>query len=1203
MLTKIVAFELRYQLRSPLFVVGFLIFFLLAFGAITVDQIHIGGRGNVNLNSPFAILQTIGILNVFAIFIITAFVANVVIRDDETGFAPILKSTQISKFDYLVGRFTGAMLVAFIIMLSVPLGHLIGSWMPWLDQEKIGPLVSAHYFYAIIFFSFPTLFLIGAVFFALATATRSLMWTYVGVVAFLVLFFTSRVMLREPSVETIGALTDPFGLSALGTITKYWTTSDRNTMLPPLSGLLLYNRLIWVGIALVFFCIAFFVFRFEAKTKTGAVSKKVAANETTSLSLNRPLAATSESIQTGWQQFRQLTRFDMRFVFNSPAFFVLLALGLFNALGGLSQLVQVQGTPYLPVTRALINVLEGAFGIIPLIIAIYYAGELVWRDRDQRIHDIVDATAAPDWAFVVPKVLAISLVLAATYWVGAVAGMLFQLYHGYMRFELFAYSVWFILPGVISAFLLAVLAIFVQALVPHKFVGWAVMLVYLVASITLNTIGFEHNLYNYGVSPEVPTSDMNGLGRFWIARAWFQAYWFAFGVMLLVGAHFMWRRGAQTKLRARFARLSKKLVGVPWLIFRLAAAAFVGLGGFIYYNTNILNEYRTSVDTEKKLAEYEKQFLAFEKLAQPKVTSVNLAVELFPSQARAQTTGTYIIENRSSETISQIHLRWMPNLKINTLDIQGALLDKDFAHYNYRIYKFSEPMRPGEKRQVSFVTVLQERGFPNRGALTNIVDSGTFLNNASITPLIGMDRNGLLTDRSKRRKLGLPADLRPAKLEDANANGQQYIRADSDWVDAQISITTDADQTPIAPGYTVSDQVKGNRRTLVTRTEAPIMHFFSIQSARYAIKHDVWQGANGKQVNLQVYYHPAHALNTQRMIDAMKTSLQLYSQKFSPYQFRQARIVEFPSYASFAQAFANTMPYSESIGFVQNFDDKKSDEQIDLVTYVTAHEMAHQWWAHQVIGANKQGMTLMSESFAQYSALLVMEHLYGKEQVRKFLKRELDSYLRSRGGDAVEELPLVRVENQGYIHYNKGGLIMFWLKEVVGQDVVNRTLQALLSQYAFKPAPYPSASDFLQILRAQAGPSHDDLITDLFEKITIYDMKALDASVTKNADGKFTVTFTVDAKKLYADGQGKETESPLHELFEIGVFTEEPGKKGYTAQSVLLSERREFKSGKQQVSVVVDQLPKFVGIDPYNKRIDRNSDDNLVAVSLAVGAN
>ena len=269
-----------------------------------------------------------------------------------------------------------------------------------------------------------------------------------------------------------------------------------------------------------------------------------------------------------------------------------------------------------------------------------------------------------------------------------------------------------------------------------------------------------------------------------------------------------------------------------------------------------------------------------------------------------------------------------------------------------------------------------------------------------------------------------------------------------------------------------------------------------------------------------------------------------------------------------------------------------------MVTYITAHEIAHQWWAHQVIGADKQGMRLLSETFAQYSALLVMEKLYGREQIRRFLKSELDSYLRRRGSEAVEELPLNRVENQPYIHYQKGALAMYWLKEVVGEGRVNRALQRLIERYAFKAAPYPSSEDFLSLLREEAGPQHAPLIADLFERITLYDLKATDAKASKRPDGRFDLRFTVEAKKLYADGRGKETESALDEGFDIGVFTDEPGKKGYSRASVLLMERRALRSGKQSIALVLDRAPKFVGVDPYNMRIDRNSDDNLVKVDM-----
>lgn len=1196
MLAKIAAFELRYQLRSPLFVVGFLLFFLLTFGSVTIDQIQIGGRGNVNVNSPYKIVQTLAIMNVFALFVVTAFVANVVIRDDETGFAPILRATRISKFDYLFGRFIGAIAVALLVTASVPLAILAGSWMPWLDQEKIGPLVWSHYLYALFFFGLPTILVMGAGFFSLATATRSMMWTYVGVVAFLVLFITSRVLLRDPSFDTFSALSDPFGIGALTQTTKYWTASDRNTILPAISGLILYNRLIWLGVALALFSLAYAIFRFEVKGAKSPSAKRIAAAQADVAPAAKPLAETDATSSTRWQQFMALTRFDMAFVFKSPAFFVLLAIGVFNAFGSLTDVVDQNGVPYFPVTRATVEALQSAFTLIPIIIAIYYAGELVWRDRERRIHEIVDATAAPDWAFVIPKVLAITLVLLSSFVVAAITAMLFQLLHGYTHVELVSYLLWFILPGFITAVLMAALSIFVQALVPHKFVGWAVMLVYVVVSVTFNTIGLEHNLYNYAGEPSVPLSDMNGLGRFWIGRVWFQAYWLAFALMLLVATHLLWRRGAETRLAPRFRRLRSRFMGSPGVLFSAAAVAWLGIGAFIFYNTNVLNKYQTQPEQEQLLADYEKELLPFEKLPQPKIIDVMLNVELYPKEARAVTKGSYTIENRTAAPLTAMHIRWGQPLKMESLEIDGTTLEKEYKQFDYRIHRFTTPMQPGEKRQVRFATLLEERGFPNRRPLTRIVDNGTFLNNVEITPMIGMGQNMLLTDRSKRRKHDLPAELRPPKLEDQSANGMHYLRSDSDWVNARLTVTTDADQTPVAPGYKVSDTTTGGRRTLVTQTDAPIMHFFSMQSARYAVKEMPWTGKDGKPITLAVYYHPAHDHNVQRMLDAMKVSLEVFSERFSPYQFSQARVLEFPSYASFAQAFASTMPYSESIGFIQNFDDKEADEKIDLVTYVTAHEVAHQWWAHQVIGANKQGMTLLSESFAQYSALLVMEKLYGREQIRKFLKGELDRYLRNRGGEVVEELPLNRVENQGYIHYRKGALVMYALKDIVGEEIVNRALQKLISEFGFKNARYPSSTDFIRLLRAEAGPQHDQLITDLFEKITLYDMKATDAKAKKRADGKYDVTFTVEGKKLYADGKGKETEAALDESFDVGAFTEEPGKKGYKRESVLLMERRPMKTGKQTVTLVTDEQPKFVGVDPFNKRIDRNSNDNLVKV-------
>jgi ABC-2 type transport system permease protein len=1193
MLRHIARFEWRYQLRSPVFWVGCALFFLFTFGSVTVDQIQIGSRGNVNLNSPYAILQTLSIMSLFSIFVIVAMVANVVIRDDETGFAPIIRTTSVSKFSYLVGRFAGASAAALGVLAMIPLAILIGAQMPWLDPEKVGPFRIGDYLYALFAFGLPTLLIIAAGYFALATATRSMMWTYVGAAATLIGYLVIRGALRDPQFDTVSALTDPFGLSALTVATKYWTAAERNTQLPPMTGLLLANRVLWSAVALVLFAIAYRRFRFEQPGARAA--RRTAALDAEPLPRPAPAARplspmTHAPTAARWLQLWRLARFDMAFVFKSPAFFVLVGIGVINATAGLLFAARWYGSANYPVTRIVVQALNGAFTIFPIIIAVFYSGELVWRDRDRKIHEIVDATAAPDWAHLVPKIVAITLVLGSTSLAAIVTGAIVQLLKGYTHLELGAYLLWFALPMVIGAVQLAVLSVFVQVLVPQKYLGWGVMLIYIVATVALSAAGFEHNLYNYAETPAVPLSDFGGMGRFWVGQTWFQIYWTAFALVLAVASYALWRRGTTIALRPRIRRA--RLRGGALAVLAAALAVWLGSGAYIYDNTNVLNHYVTAPERDARLARIEQQFLHYETVPQPKITAVALDVQLYPREVRAVTTGRYRLENRTGAPLDALHLAYPDNLQLDRVELAGARLERDWPDDHYRIYKLDPAMQPGEVRELAFTTTLAERGFPNSRPLTRIVENGTFLDNSEITPTLGISRFGLLKDRAKRRKYGLPVDLRPPTLEDERGRARSEFRADSDWVDTDITVTTDADQTPIAPGRTLSDTTTGGRRTLHTRSDAPINHFFSIQSARYEVRRDRWNG-----VDLAVYYHPGHDHNVDRMLSGMKASLALFSDQFSPFQFHQARILEFPSYAQFAQSFANTIPYSEDLGFLLQLDDP---DKIDVATYVTAHEIAHQWWGHQLVPSEQQGASMLVESFAQYSALLVMERMYGKEQIRKFLKYELDRYLRSRGGEVVEELPLARVEEQSYIHYQKGSLVMYWLKEVVGEAKVNGALAALLREYAFKAAPYPNTRDFLRLLRAAAGPEYDALITDLFERITLVDAKATAASATATAraDGTYQVAIEVEAHKFYADGKGVQTEAPLDEPFDIGVFTAEPGKPGFTAASVLSMARQPIQSGKQTVTVIVAQRPAWAGIDPYNKRIDRNSDDNLVKVEV-----
>ncbi len=1224
MFASVAGFELRYQLKNPVFWVAGLLFFLMTFGSVASDTIQLGSTANVHVNSPSAIATTHLIFSIFFMFVSTAFVANVVVRDDDTGFGPILRATRLRKFDYLYGRFLGAFVAAALCFLFIPVAMIVGSAMPWVDAEKVGPLRLDAYAYTYVALVLPTLFLVSAAFFALATATRSLMATYVGVVAFMIVYLVAAALAARPQFRTVMAYAEPFGAAAFGAATRYWTATERNTLLVPFTGALLWNRLIWSGVGVLALSVAYALFRFEAPA--GKVKRREAERQATLGALSPVIpggaadpgprgAVASSALGSGspmhpgqdggerlpsavLAQLRARTRLDMGQVFKSPAFFVLLALGLFNSGAGLwfTATDGIYGDNIYPVTRILIQVLRGSFTFIPLVVSIYYAGELVWRERDRNTDALVDATPTPDWVFAAPKVVAIIGVLFAMLAVSILAAMAMQLIRGFPHFEVGKYVGWYLLPETVNAALIAVLAVFLQTLSPHKFIGWGLMVVFIVSTIVLPKLGFEHNLYIYGASPDVPLSDMNDQGMAGLARNWFLTYWSLIALGLCVLSAALWRRGADASLRPRLRRLPRRLAGPAGGVLAAAVAGAVGVGGFIYLNTNVWNPYRTRLEEDRWTADYEKALLPYASVPQPKVTDVKLTVDVFPDGPYALTRGVYVFQNKTDAPIRTLHVRFDRDLKVQALSVEGARPLKTYDRFNYRIFAFDAPLQPGEKRALSFTGRLGQHGFRNRGddVLTPggselVVHNGTFLDSFAIAPLIGMDQLGLLKDRAKRRKYHLSPDLRPPKLEDDRARAFNFVTHGADWVNTDITVSTSADQTPMAPGYRVADRTLGGRHVAEFRSEAPILDLFSIQSGLYAVKRVPYKG-----VDLTVYYDAHHPWNVDRMIHALEVGLDYDQANFSPYQFRQVRIMEFPDYSQFAESFANTIPYSEGIGFIVDAADKS---KIDMVTYVTAHELGHQWWGHQIAPADMQGGAMLTETFAQYTALMAMKHLYGPDQIRKFLKFELDSYLRSRGGEAVEELPLERVEDQGYIHYRKGSLVMYRLQDEVGEAAVNRALRRLIHDYAFKGAPYPASKDFVADLRAEVGPDKQQLITDLFEKITLYDLRAVHASSKKRPDGRYDVTLQVSAKKLYANGQGREAEAPLEEPFDIGLFAREPGKADFGPKDVIAFKHLPVKSGRQSFTFTVDRAPRFAGVDPYNKAIDRNSDDNTVPVS------
>ncbi len=1192
----IAGFELRYQLRNPVFWVSAIIFFLLGFGVAASANVSLGTPGQVAENAPYAITVALAIMSLFYLFVITSFVANAVVRDDQTGFGPMIRATPVGRTQFLAGRFLGGLAIAVLGYLALPLGIAIGAMMPWVDPETVRSSGFVAYAWPFAIIAIPNILLSSALLFALATITRSMLASYIGVLVFVMGYLVvTAVLASRPEFQDAMARFEPLAMGALFDVSRYWTADEMNTRLIPLAGNLLFNRMFVLALSALLLAVTWWRFSMTERAPSPRALRKIARQQRreTQAAAVRPATddrdvARRKGAGTVAAQLWLRMKTEVALVVKSPGLIVLLLLSVIFTAFNLYFSETTYGTPSYPLTSNVISTVLSGTVLFALIVAVFYGGELVWRERDARMNELVGATSVQPWIIFLPKIAAIFIVLLAMNLVGMLAGIGYELALGAGRIDIAAYLAWFVLPQSIDLLLIAILAVFAQAVSPNKYVGWGIMLVWFVGGIFLSNLGYTNILYRYGSGPSQPLSDMNDASGFWVGAMWARLYWGCFAVILLVVAHWLWPRGTVSAVMPRIRAIPGRVTLASGAIAAVMAAGMIGSGLMIRHNTSELNLYRTADDIERQTAEYERKYLQYENLPRPDITDVAFDVAIYPDERRMEVTGRYDLRNDTGAPIEQVHVRQGDlTVEFQSMELDGASLSDHDTEHQYRIFTFAQPLAPGATAQLQFASQIWRRGFPNDAPQIDVVDNGTFVNNFSFAPIIGMDRGSLLSDRTQRRRQGLPDELRPAKLEDTAAQNENYIHAD--WVNSRITVSTSADQVPLAPGNKIADTVAGDRRTATFRSPAPILNFFSIQSARYAEAHEKHDG-----IRLSVYHDPKHDWNVPVMLAAMKTSLDYYRANFGPYQFDHARIVEFPGYRGFAQAFAGTMPYSESIGFAA---DVRDPDTIDYVSYVTAHELAHQYWAHQVVGADMQGGTMLSETLAQYSALMVMKKRYGPDKIRRFLQYELDQYLSGRKGEVVEELPLYRVENQGYIHYRKGSLVMYLLQQRMGEAAVNRALSRFASRFRFQSAPYPRSLDLIAELRREATTrAQQNLITDLFERITIYDLKAVEANSNRRADGRWVTTLTIDTGKFYADGKGAEKRARLSENIEVGLFASRPGEGAFAAADVLMMGRRPIAGGTQRMTLVTAEKPAFAGIDPYNFYIDRDSQDNVVAV-------
>jgi hypothetical protein len=429
-------------------------------------------------------------------------------------------------------------------------------------------------------------------------------------------------------------------------------------------------------------------------------------------------------------------------------------------------------------------------------------------------------------------------------------------------------------------------------------------------------------------------------------------------------------------------------------------------------------------------------------------------------------------------------------------------------------------------------------------------------------------------------------------LDDPQARGQNAAAGDADWTRFDVTLSTEAGQVAITSGELQRAWTTDGRSHFHYVTAAPVPATLPFLSARYAVCSTQWNG-----IGVEVYYPPNESANVDRMLRAARDTLAWDSSHYGPYPYHQLRIAVVPyNYAFAAEAFPGVVEVRET-GAAGPLSMPPAPGAIDPLNGVLAHEISHEWWGNQELPANVRGLNLVTESFAQYSELMLLQQRYGRAALHPMFRYSLDTYLQGRRRSAVPESPLVDTGDveQGYIYYDKGALAMYALQDYVGESVVDGVLRHFLADTRFKPPPYPTSRQFVGLLRASVAPEWRPLVDDLFTRITMHDDRMVSATAKRLSDGRYAVTMHVHAAKYYADGKGKETRAKVGIPIEIGVFAQAKDGEEQDEKSLYLA-KMPVKDGDSTITVTVDGKPFDAGIDPFNELVDATPEDNRARV-------
>lgn len=1180
---EIFLFEIYYQVRRPSTWIFFIAVQALIFLVLDefVDYTARTG-GEMLINSPLSIAEMTGYANKFGLLLIMALAGNGAMRDIQTRMDPLVFTTPVDKGSYLGGRFFGTFIIASILMLLiVPFCMFITSQTG--NAKYMGPFIPLGYINSSLFITIPNVFISTALIYWFVLTFRHTMGAYVGG---LVLFVLSTFTLDIAGSWFLGKIIDPFGTVIITDLSRSLGAQQLNTKLVGFSGFLLSNRFTWIGISVLAGFIAYYRFNITHNTQK-KTKKKEEKNIYDDFQNTEVLTAEKGNkseknafdLKTYIYKALSISKFTFQNIIWSPLGLAMPTLAIYAFILIPDFLMGPMDIPGIATTERISMMMGNSFISIFIILFItLMVGEVVWQERDMRLNEVSDALPVTSGLIISGKFMGIVFVLVTLHIVLILTAVLLQFSQESSPVNI-AYYIQMITGFQLLEYItFAAVALAFHILINQKYVGHMAVLLFYLFTTMPRLIGIEHKLLIFGSDIGLATSIFYSQSEFLLPWILFKLYWIGWAFLLILIARYMWIRGKETGFSSRLKRLINGLRCSPGLLIG-ALIVIISTGSVIFYNTNILNSYSTSADRILKQVEYERQNGQFKSTPQPVLTGNSMKIEIFPEKRECVIKGIYILKNEYHLNIDSIHIGLSNDVNSENLSFDRnaelILSDKNLHH---EIFLLENPLEPGESLKLSYQVTFIPSGFSNHGINTSVMNNGTYFHNLDWLPSIGYQKSRELKDNRKRSEYGLPKNPVYNSLYDSVAIMDQ---SGKELINFEAIIGTSDEQIAITSGTLVKHWQENGRNYFHYIADKPIRNMYHVYSAEYKVR-ESFQG----DIDFKIYYHPMNIQNLESIEKGMHASLKYYSEKFAPYQFRQLSFVEYPDPGTGGISLPGTIGYSTNFALLNS---KKDPRGFDQHFAVAAHEVAHQWWGHQLSPANVAGAIFLTEGLAWYSAIQVIEDYHDQEHLQNFLNAMRLEFLIPRTKAAR---PLLE-SNDEFQGKRKAPLAMYALQEYIGKDSVNKALRNLLSKFNSPDPHYSTSFDLYKELKAVTPDSLKYFLKDLFEINTFWHLSAKKAIVRTTEDGQWLVDLEVYAAKSQVDTAGTEKNIPMNDLIEIGIFR--PGNESMHRPIYLQKHR--IHSGKNQLQLKVRDKPGKAAIDPRNLLIDIEMDDNIMDVT------